>query len=455
MSFLEDTIKSTARIEERLDHLGGRGSGIYELASSVRPRLSESLFTRIRSIATVRNKLAHEPDYRFDGNEAEFVASCEAVVTELGELLSSRHPDKSLPNTEHIMETTTKNNWVEFKTFSYWEPYASTRERRAIQILVNTPVKVLEDGVYIVPFFHQGEFDTIGFVSMGPRRISFDLSGKTVTKDGIAFQGEFALELSVQDKPESVQMIALHAQEQEELIRDRAFVSLQAVARRHTYDTLDTERERMMTEVLAEFTDKYSDGCAFRVNAVYLITLEPQDKDIREARLKDTQAAERDALAIKEAERRFQQAEREGKAELAEAKTQLEIEKLKKEHELELEKKRAEHAMELLLKRAELMKTEAGQMAVDMQMVMNFKKHQAEIEKIIAEIQDKRSRDMLKAVFSFTTGQNSILGSFAANQYGIKLTDGDKVTKELDKFDETKDPEPPKSPDASDKTEVS
>jgi len=232
-------------------------------------------------------------------------------------------------------------------------------------------------------------------------------------------------------------------------------VSLQAVARRHTYDTLDTERERMMTEVLAEFASKHSDGCAFRVNAVYLITLEPQDKDIREARLKDTQAAERDALAIKEAERRIQQAEREGKAELAEAKTHLEIEKLKKEHELELEKKRAEHAMELLLKRAELMKTEAGQMAVDMQMVMNFKKHQAEIEKVIAEMQDKRSRDTLKAVFSFTTGQNSVLSSFAANQYGIKLTDGDKVTKELDKFDETKEPEPPKSQDASDKPEAS
>ena len=197
--------------------------------------------------------------------------------------------------------------------------------------------------------------------------------------------------------------------------------------------------------------------------------IEPQDVEIRGARLKAMQEAERDALAVKQAERRAQQAERDAKAKLADAeaqlklqeaqikienaiaKGQLEIEKLKKEQELRLEKQREEDQMDLLRKRADLLKTEAGQMAVDLPTVLDHNLKKAQIEKVVAELQDKRNRDLVRALLSYTAGKNDVLGSLAANQYGINMTDGAKVAKELDKLGEPNPAEPKDAPEAEGK----
>ena len=436
MSFLENVIRNTARIEERLDRLGGQGSGLYELATTIRPRLSADILSRLQSIGSVRNKLAHEPDYHFDGDETEFLGMCDAVLADLGAPLSSQQMPIQSPKTMDANRTNSANKWVEFKNASWGDSYASSPERRVVHLLGTTPVRVLPNGVHDVPFVLWRDFDRVAIVIMGPRRAAFDLSGKTVTKDGIAFQGEFSLQLSVLDSQNAVQTIALLADEQEQLIRDRVLASIQAVARLHTYETLDTGREQMVSEVLAEFAENRADGCAFKVDAVFLTTLEPHDPEVRGTRLKAAQATERDKHATTEVQRRVAQAKLEAEAKLEEAKGQIEVEALKKQHELAIQKKLADqelaiekdktsHKIDTLREMAKLLNTEAGQMANNMDKMLEYKIRLKEIEKDLEVAKDRQHIETLKLALRETEAQ--LRGEFRATNKFVSVALGNKL----------------------------
>lgn len=83
MSFTENVLSYTKRIERILSDLGGTGNGMLEKARSL-TILSRRQLGDLRRIASVRNKLVHEHDYQFRGNPESFFSLCERVLFELG-----------------------------------------------------------------------------------------------------------------------------------------------------------------------------------------------------------------------------------------------------------------------------------------------------------------------------------------------------------------------------------
>lgn len=91
MSDIELAIKRCKRLEALLEEeLGASGRGLHEKVSSVEDSLPEPLVKRLRFIATVRNKLVHEPDSNQLDDRRDYEAACDAAERELKKL-GGRH----------------------------------------------------------------------------------------------------------------------------------------------------------------------------------------------------------------------------------------------------------------------------------------------------------------------------------------------------------------------------
>jgi hypothetical protein len=84
MSFVESVLAKTREIESLLEkNFRATGKGLHDKASSVEGMLDTTRVKRIRYIATVRNKLVHEADYKYDGDEKAFLELCDQIITSL------------------------------------------------------------------------------------------------------------------------------------------------------------------------------------------------------------------------------------------------------------------------------------------------------------------------------------------------------------------------------------
>ena len=87
MSDIELAIHRCKRLETLLEEeLGASGRGLHEKVSSVQDKLPEPLVKRLRFIATVRNKLVHEPDSNRLDNRRDYEQACDLAEKELKKL---------------------------------------------------------------------------------------------------------------------------------------------------------------------------------------------------------------------------------------------------------------------------------------------------------------------------------------------------------------------------------
>jgi hypothetical protein len=94
MSDIELVIKRCKRLETLLEEeLGASGRGLHEKVSSVQEQLPQPLIKRLRFIATVRNKLVHEPDSDRLDNRSDYERACDVAEKELKKL--SGHQDST------------------------------------------------------------------------------------------------------------------------------------------------------------------------------------------------------------------------------------------------------------------------------------------------------------------------------------------------------------------------
>jgi len=211
--------------------------------------------------------------------------------------------------------------------------------------------------------------------------------------------------------------------------------SVQRVLVRHTYSAFDSFRDVAGEQVLADFVERNADNaCTFELISIHTHGLDASDRKLREARLRMRQLEEEEAARARQAQWAAEKAEQDAQTKAIEAKSQLELERLKRFHEIEIEGKKQEQALSLQAKKAELLLTEAGQMSEDLEAVLQHKAKALEVEKLVAQLNDKQSRDVLKAVLSHQSGQNSVLRALAANQIGIKLTDETAIADGLKKL---------------------
>jgi hypothetical protein len=84
MSDIELAITRVKALESLLEQaLGATGKGLHEKVSSVQARLSPPLVKKLRFVATVRNKIVHEADYKQIDDRDGFLRACDEAEAEL------------------------------------------------------------------------------------------------------------------------------------------------------------------------------------------------------------------------------------------------------------------------------------------------------------------------------------------------------------------------------------
>ncbi|PFG58770.1 hypothetical protein ATG66_0079 [Vibrio sp. ES.051] len=83
MSDIEKVVMRTRTIEKLLrTQYHAEGKGLHQLINSCEERLPHDVIAKLRFIATVRNKVVHEDDYKLN-DRTGFMAACDACEKEL------------------------------------------------------------------------------------------------------------------------------------------------------------------------------------------------------------------------------------------------------------------------------------------------------------------------------------------------------------------------------------
>lgn len=304
-----------------------------------------------------------------------------------------------------------------------WQLHACTDLVRIVFMYNNSPVGVAPVGDLWVPlaFFKKYNYNQLAFVTIGPHHASIPTSPSLITKDGIPLSGELSFEYRVRTSEIHLMLAAARFSAQYAAFTDRVMASLQRVLAQHTYSGLDEFRVRAHSEVISDFANRNSDdACSLELVSIHTHRLDAADQKLRDTRLRMKQLEEEAAIQAREARWASERAAEDARTKLIEAQNSLEVERLRQEQQLALQ-----------AKKAELLRTEEGQMSEDMEVVFQHKARKLEIEKLVAQLNDRQSRDVLRAVLSHQSGQNSVLRALAANQIGIKLTDETSIAEGL------------------------
>jgi hypothetical protein len=83
MSDIEKVVKRTRAIERLLrTQYHADGKGLHQLITSCEERLPHDVISKLRYIATIRNKIVHEDDYKLESRK-EFLSVCDECEKEL------------------------------------------------------------------------------------------------------------------------------------------------------------------------------------------------------------------------------------------------------------------------------------------------------------------------------------------------------------------------------------
>lgn len=83
MSDIEKVVVRTRKLEKLLrTQYHAEGKGLHQLITSCEERLPHDVIGKLRYIATIRNKVVHEEDYKLD-NQNEFLTACDECEKEL------------------------------------------------------------------------------------------------------------------------------------------------------------------------------------------------------------------------------------------------------------------------------------------------------------------------------------------------------------------------------------
>ncbi|AMV23058.1 hypothetical protein VT84_01510 [Gemmata sp. SH-PL17] len=84
MSDIELAITRTKALEALLEQaFNATGKGLHDKVTSVQNRLPQPLVRKIRFVATVRNKIVHESDYKHIDDRDGYIRACDEAEAEL------------------------------------------------------------------------------------------------------------------------------------------------------------------------------------------------------------------------------------------------------------------------------------------------------------------------------------------------------------------------------------
>ncbi len=92
MSDIDLVISRCKELESLLERHGARGSGLHEKTSSLAHRLPPATVRQLRFIATVRNRLVHESEYRRIDDRPGFLRACDEAEQAIHDALGDGQP---------------------------------------------------------------------------------------------------------------------------------------------------------------------------------------------------------------------------------------------------------------------------------------------------------------------------------------------------------------------------
>lgn len=98
-------LEKAIRIEALLASLGGNGRGIHEKLTSIEQQLDQNMIKKIRRVASIRNKAAHEINFNTD------MASFQRIANEVIDCLELKVAAKQKRhNSQHSSSQNTKGD---------------------------------------------------------------------------------------------------------------------------------------------------------------------------------------------------------------------------------------------------------------------------------------------------------------------------------------------------------
>ena len=95
MSDIDFAVRQCKEIEAILrEKHGADGKGLHQLVTSIESRLPTEVVRTLRRVATIRNKIVHEEDYRRLDDRKGFLADCAAAKKQLHALAKRKRPRK-------------------------------------------------------------------------------------------------------------------------------------------------------------------------------------------------------------------------------------------------------------------------------------------------------------------------------------------------------------------------
>ncbi|MDY3562918.1 hypothetical protein R5W23_004399 [Gemmata sp. JC673] len=83
MSDIDLAVTRAKALEGLMEAIGATGKGLHDKVTSVQAKLPQTLVRKIRFVATVRNKIVHEADYKQIDDRAGFARACDEAEAEL------------------------------------------------------------------------------------------------------------------------------------------------------------------------------------------------------------------------------------------------------------------------------------------------------------------------------------------------------------------------------------
>jgi len=409
-------------IEISLQTVGATGEDANEKINSLKERLPKTLIDDLHYLRMQRNNLFHH-DIPLE-NPTRWQSVAESALAKL-ELIEDGKKEPQMLK-ENKMDI---NNIISFTKARFLRHYTCTKEKQIVLLDQSTPIRLAPEGKTFINFCR--DYTQFAAITIGPHFDTISVEDSLKTKDGISIEGKINVEFYVIDKEQQLKQFALNSSGEYKAFQYRAISSVQRILAKKNYDELDDFRITAPKEIINDYAENNIDEtCAIKLTVIHLPNLDCSDADIRESRLNQKRLAKKEEVRILQSKMAVNSLEDELLKKSTEAKAEWEIQKLN----LDLDSIKARHELNQKMDLAELLKTEHGQMAVNPELVYEYKIKKIEIERYIATIDGADRRAILKAILSHESGQNRTLRAVLENQYGLKLTDESNLAEEIIKL---------------------
>lgn len=106
-----EILEKASKVESLLVNLGGHGSGIHGKLTSIERTMQADMNSKIRRLATIRNKAAHDPN--FETNIWSFRDLANEIINSLTAILAARKRTDSKRQSNKARSEQPSKNWSE------------------------------------------------------------------------------------------------------------------------------------------------------------------------------------------------------------------------------------------------------------------------------------------------------------------------------------------------------